>query len=147
MTIFKSQSLWIILGSAMFGGVSSFFAVLGKEGVAISNSPWEAIFSVILGAALSASAASALCRFFRVYQFLRERQKRLEFDDRKRRRSAWFSQKIDANHQRPSESQSPFIELIICEDPTTAGETRSVCRQRLSPQELKTALTSVTNQS
>ena len=147
MTNFKSPPVWIIVGSALLGGTSAFFTALGKEGTAISNSPSVAIIPVILGTALSASAASALCRFLRSYQFLRERQKRIELDDRKRRRSAWLGRKIDTKHRCPFESQSPFIELIIFEDLTEAGEPRSVCRQRLSPYELKTALTSVTNPS
>ncbi len=147
MTNFQRPSLGIIVGAAMFGGVSAFFALFGKEGTAISNSPWAAIIPVILGAALSASAASALCRFFRIYQFLREWQKRIALGDRTRRRSERLSQKIDPNHRCPTESQRPFIELIICEDLTAAREPRSVCRQRLSPHELKSALTSLTNRS
>ena len=147
MTFFKIPFIWIMVGSAMFGGSFAFVAAFGKEGTPISTSPWEWTVPTMFGAALGASAASALCRIFRTYQFLREHQKRIELADRKKCRSSLLKPKIDLQHRRPSDLQGPIIELTICETRTTSGAPRPVCRQRFSRQELKSVLTSVTNQA
>lgn len=74
MNPLRNWKFWTITGSAMLGSLYGLVATLRLNPVDVSV--WGVLVPVVCGAALCASAASAVCRAIETLKLIRESQNR-----------------------------------------------------------------------